>query len=126
MKHLPNVLRYGLLLAIASVLSAPVAAESRTPLPTIVHGKGDKCVQPNEIMRRDHMEFLLHHRDQTMHEGIRTKRYSLTGCIDCHAVKNKQGEYVPVNAPGQFCSSCHSYAAVSVDCFQCHATTPAK
>lgn len=31
---------------------------------------------------------------------------------------------MPVNSPGQFCASCHRFAAVSLDCFQCHATTP--
>ena len=31
---------------------------------------------------------------------------------------------IPVNAPGQFCESCHTYAAVKMDCFECHATVP--
>jgi hypothetical protein len=25
-------------------------------------------------------------------------------------------------APGDFCVSCHTYAAVRIDCFECHAS----
>jgi hypothetical protein len=85
-----------------------------------------KCVAPEEEMRRNHMNYILHQRDETMHEGIRTRQYSLEECVNCHAVENDEGEYTPVNAPGQFCNSCHSYAAVHIDCFQCHATRPER
>jgi len=85
-----------------------------------------KCVQPVAEMRRNHMEYILHQRDETVHEGIRTRRYSLEECVNCHAVKNDEGEYIPVNAPDQFCYSCHSYASVNIDCFQCHATRPVR
>lgn len=109
---------------VACLLLSP-QAPADTPLPQIVHGKGDQCVEPEDVMRRYHMEMILHQRDKTMHEGIRTKRYSLKGCIDCHAQKDEQGQYIPVTDEGQFCQSCHSYAAVTIDCFQCHATKPA-
>jgi hypothetical protein len=85
-----------------------------------------KCVQPDGEMRRNHMKYILHQRDKTMHEGIRTRQYSLEECVNCHAAKNDDGEYIPVNAPDQFCYSCHSYAAVNIDCFQCHATRPVR
>lgn len=82
------------------------------------------CVEPTDVMRRDHMRFLFHQRDKTVHEGIRTKRHSLVGCIDCHSSNDQSGKPIPINAPGQFCQSCHAYAGVKMDCFQCHATTP--
>jgi predicted CXXCH cytochrome family protein len=85
-----------------------------------------KCVQPDGEMRRNHMKYILHQRDETVHEGIRTRQYSLEECVNCHAAKNDEGEYIPVNDPDQFCYSCHSYAAVSIDCFQCHATKPVR
>lgn len=85
-----------------------------------------KCVQPDAEMRRNHMNYILHQRDETMHEGIRTRQYSLEECVNCHAAKNAAGDYIPVNDPDQFCYSCHSYAAVDIDCFQCHATKPAR
>jgi hypothetical protein len=106
------------------ILSLPASADGWTPRPTIVKGKGDKCVEATDVMRKRHFEFILHQRDEAVHRGIRTERHSLSGCIECHAVKDEKGRFIPVDAPGQFCSSCHSYAAVSMDCFQCHTAIP--
>ena len=38
------------------------------------------------------LRFILHQRDETVHRGIRTTKYSLRGCIDCHAERNDAGE----------------------------------
>ena len=90
----------------------------RVPVPVhhINTDKGDECVQPEEVMRRDHMKFILHQRDKTMHEGIRTTQYSLKNCVDCHA-DAKTGSVLGKDG---FCESCHRYAAVQLDCFECH------
>jgi hypothetical protein len=59
-----------------------------------------------------------------VHEGIRTRQYSLQECINCHV---SDAEDAPrVDNEEHFCSSCHTYAAVSIDCFQCHADRPVK
>jgi len=92
--------------------------------PEVPMGRGAQCVEPIEIMRRDHFEFIKHQRDQTVYHGIRGTRHSLAGCIDCHASKGTDGEFLPINAEGQFCQTCHTYAAVKIDCFTCHATVP--
>lgn len=84
----------------------------------------DACVEPTEVMRREHMEFIKHQRVITVHEGIRATKYSLAGCIDCHVSVGADGQAVPVNAPDQFCNACHAYAAVKLNCFDCHATVP--
>ncbi len=84
------------------------------------------CVEPTEVMRKDHMRLLLQQRDLTVHRGIRTKRHSLVGCINCHVSTDAGGKFNAINAPGQFCQSCHAYAGVKMDCFDCHATTPAR
>lgn len=94
--------------------------------PVFPSARGEQCVEPVDIMRRDHFEFLKHQRDKTVREGIRTPRHSLAGCVDCHADKDAQGRFVPVNAKGQFCQSCHVYAAVKIDCFSCHAARPSE
>ena len=101
-----------------------VADDTRVPKPSISKGEGQQCVEPTDIMRRDHMNFLMHQRDATVHQGVRTTKHSLIGCIGCHVQRDAEGLAIPVNAPGQFCESCHQYAAVSLDCFECHATTP--
>ena len=86
--------------------------------------KGETCVEPTDVMRRSHFQFILHQRDKTVHQGIRSKKHSLKGCIDCHATQDDQGQYRPINAEGQFCQSCHAYTATRIDCFECHAAKP--
>ena len=104
--------------------SPPTAAASRTPLPFIAKGKGDKCVAPTDWMRRNHMKALIHKRDETMYQGDRTPRFSLSECISCHTVPGTDGKPVTVSDPKHFCRGCHDYAAVRVDCFECHASRP--
>ena len=73
------------------------------------------------FMRRNHMQLLKHQRDDTLRGGIRTGSYSLKTCIDCHASKTTDS----VSASDtNFCQSCHLYAAVKIDCFECHSNTP--
>jgi hypothetical protein len=84
------------------------------------------CVEPEEEMRRNHMEYILHQRDETMHRGIRTRQYALEECINCHATKDDSGNYVRVEDSQHFCASCHTYASVSIDCFQCHSDVPVR
>ena len=82
------------------------------------------CVEPTADMRKNHMEYILHQRDETMHRGVRTKQYSLVECINCHV--SDAPEAPRVSSQEHFCNSCHTYAAVSIDCFQCHADRPVK
>ena len=79
------------------------------------------CVEPVEVMRRDHMKFLLHQRDATVLEGERDSKYSLTGCMDCHNPASANEKVIRYEDPQHFCASCHNYASVSIDCFECHA-----
>lgn len=110
--------------AIAILPLVTASAGGNVPQPVIQKGTGEQCVEDTDYMRRNHMKVLNHHRDKTMHEGIRTKQHSLKGCIDCHATPNAAGQKT-VLGKDHFCQSCHSYAAVSVDCFQCHSSKPA-
>ncbi|MDH5410448.1 MAG: Hdr-like menaquinol oxidoreductase cytochrome c subunit [Alphaproteobacteria bacterium] len=116
-----------LVFILAMMFLPSLAAAQETggvPSPSITKGKGEQCVADTDYMRRYHMKELSHQRDETMHEGVRTKRFSLKECIACHATTDDSGQPVPINAPGEFCASCHEYTAVKVDCFQCHATKP--
>lgn len=80
------------------------------------------CVEPTADMRKNHMEYILHQRDATVHEGIRTKQHSLVECINCHV--SDAPDAPRVSSEEHFCNSCHTYAAVKIDCFQCHADRP--
>ena len=115
-----------LLLILLIVPAVAGAQEARAPGggPVITKGKGDQCVADTDYMRRFHMTELTHQRDETVQRGVRTKQYSLNECVACHTTTGGDGKAVPINAPGEFCASCHEYAAVTIDCFQCHATKP--
>jgi len=86
--------------------------------------KGKQCVEETSFMRKNHMELLLHQRDDTVHLGIRTKKHSLKNCFTCHVVKDANNKPVSVQDPRHFCRECHDYAAVKIDCFQCHSSVP--
>jgi hypothetical protein len=108
--------------AMVAVLPAPTFAHKgeahpqRTPVPNMVTEGDGKCIAPPEEMRRNHMEMLKHQRDRTLRQGIRGEPASLNACIECHASK-KTGS---VLGKGDFCESCHAYAAVKLDCWDCH------
>lgn len=106
------------------VVPGPISAD--VALPEISKGKGDTCVAPVEIMRRDHMKILFAQRDRVVLNGIRDSKESLTRCIFCHSKKDQNGNSIPINAPGEFCESCHAYTSVQIDCFQCHAAVLAN
>jgi hypothetical protein len=73
-------------------------------------------------MRRNHMKMLLHQRDRTLREGVRTTQFSLKNCVECHASR-KTGSVLGEEG---FCSSCHAYASVKIDCFECHSSERQK
>jgi hypothetical protein len=81
----------------------------------------EKCVEVTEVMRRDHMKFLLQQRDATVIDGVRSKKYSLVGCINCHNPSVDGEEIVRYEDPEHFCAGCHLYTSVKIDCFECHA-----
>ena len=114
-----SVLLAGLLAVALAAATGTAAPPSRVPRPVVDAGQGDKCVASAESMRRNHMKLLVHQRDETVHEGIRPRDTSLEGCIACHA-NRKSGTVV--GSDQNFCQGCHAYAAVKLDCFECHAS----
>lgn len=114
-------MRRGLLPLVLLVTASLAVAQGRTPLPAVQKAAaGTQCVAPPAEMRRNHMEMLKHQRDDTVRGGIRGAKASLRGCVDCHASAETHSV---VKAGTDFCASCHSYAAVKIDCFDCHSGT---
>jgi hypothetical protein len=107
----------------AAVLAAAGFADSdekragRVAMPVIKIERGEACVASTGEMRRNHMKMLLRQRDRTVLQGIREPRFSLKGCVECHASR----ETGSVLGKEGFCASCHAFAAVKMDCFECHA-----
>jgi len=116
-----NLRRIALLGGLAGLIMVSAAVKAGVDLPKLEHGKGEHCVEDTQYMRRHHMELLFHHRNETMHQGIRTTKYSLTQCVECHA-SSKTGSVAA--SKEDFCVACHDYAGVKLDCWDCHATKP--
>jgi len=119
------------LLFLLSVLVMTVVAgilgahAGEVPLPAVPKAaSGTSCVAPTDVMRRSHMSMLKHDRDLAVRQGERVEGGRLTACISCHAVSDGKGAAVTVASPEHFCRSCHDYAAVKIDCFECHASRP--
>ncbi len=109
------------LLAFSAVSSAD-SDESKSFMPDIPEPEGKtECVRPEDEMRKNHMKYILHQRDETMHKGIRTDTFALHECINCHIDKDSKVRY---GDDKYFCSSCHNYAGVTIDCFECHNDRP--
>ncbi len=107
--------------AMVGMVMASADATAGVSKPLLERGKGERCVEDTEFMRRNHMVLLKHQRDETMRRGIRTTRHSLKGCVDCHA-SSKTGSVA--SSREDFCMACHAYAGVKLDCWDCHATKP--
>ncbi|MCP4875506.1 MAG: hypothetical protein GY896_08540 [Gammaproteobacteria bacterium] len=128
LSSLPLFLVLGVLLSAAlSICGVNAADQSASSFGQIVIPAPAKpvdashCVEPVEVMRRDHMKFLKHQRDTTVLQGERDSKYSLVGCMNCHNPTTANEEVIRYENPKHFCSSCHSYASVKIDCFECHA-----
>lgn len=124
----------GLLLWAGLALAGlPLAAGAEVPLPDVLkkpletNGRFSDtqgCVEPTDVMRKKHFEFLLHQRDETLRKGVRTRQHSFEECINCHVPPADSGKVVRVTSKEHFCNSCHTYAGVTIDCFDCHRDTP--
>ena len=108
-------------LASINDLAMAQVMQGRGLQPLVEKAQGGQCVEDPAFMRRNHMTLLKHQRDDTLHGGVRTGKYSLKACVACHASQTSQS----VSAEkGDFCQTCHAYAAVKIDCFGCHASKP--
>jgi hypothetical protein len=109
---------------LAPVLACLLVATAAAAQPVIERAsKGAHCVADPLFMRRNHMDLMKHQRDDTVHAGMRAGKFSLKACVECHA--SRQTGSV-AQAKTDFCVSCHSYAAVKIDCFECHASKPGE
>jgi len=108
-----------LLIAIAVMVGAAMAES-----PVIPKALGDPHPEGNLFMRINHMKLMKHDRDLTVHLGDRDIKYSLKECIACHVVAGPDALPISVENEHHFCRACHDFAAVKIDCFQCHNSKP--
>jgi [DsrC]-trisulfide reductase subunit J len=92
--------------------------------PKIPKAVGAPHPEGNAFMRANHALLLLEDRDKTMRQGDRDIKFSLKGCVACHAVYGPDSKPVGYESPQYFCRVCHTFASVKIDCFTCHKATP--
>ncbi len=110
-------------LIVLGLAPAPLLAQE-TFYPDVPKGLGEPHPEGNEFMRINHMNLMLHDRDQTLRFGDRDIKYSLKGCVACHVVTGADALPVAADNSKYFCAACHQYVAVTIDCFQCHNSKP--
>ncbi len=108
-----KIVALGLLLFVAPAWAGDSAA------PKLDIGKGGQCVRDTQWMRKNHMHLLRHQREETVRKGIRVEQDALKNCVECHA--SLKDDSVTAREDS-FCVGCHRYAAVRIDCFECHAS----
>lgn len=124
-KSLQSVIITSLMLLLAASLSACDNSQPPELMKAVKQFKSDEIRDAHvENMRKNHMNELLHKRDETVIQGIRTKKHSLNACINCHVPEEHNGKVLRHTDPEHFCSTCHSYVAEQLDCFQCHVDHP--
>jgi hypothetical protein len=102
-------------------------AAGRVAKPAISVDRSTQCIDTPEVMRRTHMDMLKHQRDRTVRAGVRGEKVHLNGCVECHAGPGTgPAAGSVIGSPQAFCEGCHRYAAVKLDCFECHQSRPAS
>ena len=114
--------RFISVLVMAALLVTPSYAEEL--LPDIPKATGEPHPEGNEYWRINHPTLLRHDRDLTVIDGIRDVNASLAQCVACHAVKGPDSAPVTYESPEYFCRVCHDFAAVQINCFECHKSVP--
>jgi len=125
-----SIVTIGLVLVLALVVMAGLSGmfdapadegeAEGVPMPVITPAQGDSCVDDPEFLRRYHMTVLKREHDKAQLTGLPGEKYSLRECVTCHAVRDSDGSFVTADSPQHFCRTCHDYAAVEIDCFDCH------
>lgn len=91
---------------------------------------GERCIEPKEFMRAQHMRMLVRWRDAVVREGDRTYvatdgrhwEKGLKTCVACHGHADALGKSTTAAAA---CGECHGYVNAKLDCWDCHAESAA-
>ena len=121
MKNFLTILLLALLTLTNGAFADKLVAVAGPMGPKLDIGKGGHCVRDPQYMRRNHYKLILHQRVLVVRKGIRGSKYELTNCVDCHA---SSVNHSVLGTNQNFCQGCHTYAAVKIDCFECHSSKP--
>ncbi len=108
----------------AALMPSAYADGGRTPRPVIEPAKaGTQCVEPADVMRRNHMRLL---EAPARRHGARRRSRREVQPEGLHRLPCQPKTASVAKAETNFCVSCHSYAAVRIDCFECHTSKSRK
>ena len=108
------------IIATPLIMNSGRASEVPSPsldTPVINSLDSSSCVEDVEFMRAQHMSMLNEWRTDAVRSGIteytnsRGQIFEVSlenGCLNCHSNRV------------EFCDTCHTYAAVDPDCWNCH------
>ena len=94
---------------------------SKTDFSALVSGHKS---EEGTVMIRNHPSFLFSHRTTVLHQAKREQNNNIERCVTCHVKKDAEGQPVSFEDPNHFCRGCHTKAAVTIDCFECHTSKP--
>ncbi len=106
------------------MIGLAVPALSQGLLPDVPKASGAPHPEGNAYWRINHPDLLKHDRKLTVRLGERDVTASLAECVTCHARNGADAKPVTIASDQHFCRTCHDYAAVKIDCFQCHSSVP--
>ena len=104
--------------------AAPARAAEPSPQALAAAAARGPCLASKDVMRRTHMDLLKDERDRVVRLGLRQPGRTLEQCVSCHVTPGADGRPVTIADDSHFCAACHRQAAVSIDCFSCHRSTP--
>jgi hypothetical protein len=119
MMHKNTLIGLVIVAMLAAAAYLATGAETRDASPAADSGTADStgCIYPKEYMQTHHMQVLADWKEHAAHEGPdavmkapdgRRFQKDLATCLGCH--DNNRF----------FCFSCHNYANVKPNCWNCH------
>ena len=115
-KIIPGLVVFAVLMTTPIWYSMATGGISEVPELQLPAGE-TQCVEPTEWMRDNHMQLLDEWRNLVVRDGVHTyvagdgKEYTISlteTCLSCHSNK------------AEFCDTCHEYAGISPNCWECH------
>ena len=88
--------------------------------------QGQRCIEPKNVMRAEHMRLLVRWRDEVIREnrrlyiasdGRQWEKSLVKTCLGCHGPADANGKSTTAAA---VCDECHAYVNVKPDCWNCH------
>jgi hypothetical protein len=115
-KIIPGLVVFAVLMTTPIWYSLATGGISEVPEPQPPAGE-TQCVESAQWMRDNHMHLLDQWRNTVVRDGEHTyvasdgMEYTISlteTCLNCHSNK------------AEFCDTCHEYAGISPNCWECH------